>query len=309
MVVWYADEQPHMTIVTDALSVEEWLGPTQSPALSVQSCQICKDTRFAGSESPPETSDERSEDPAEMAARARGPRQEDPSWDDLLNESRRRDRSTDPEDVADLSRERRQGGDEPPDWNEIVDSTREDVELWNQKIEQERKLAELKAELERQERERQYRIAEAERQRQAEFEAQRRAAQAAAEQEKDSGWGSALLSVLGGVAAGYISAETGQPIYYPLGDGSVGVMDMSGGTAGAYGGSQLGAQSQACDQLSRELQAHQSPSGNICAKGRDAESFYSRMAARAASVCPEAVAQLNELADWGRQAAQQSCAD
>lgn len=47
MVVWYADEQPHITIVTDGQSVEEWLGQKLDPSLSIQSCEVCADKAYA----------------------------------------------------------------------------------------------------------------------------------------------------------------------------------------------------------------------------------------------------------------------
>jgi hypothetical protein len=40
---WYIDGNPNVTIVTDGVEVEEWLGQSSSPNLAIQSCKICKD--------------------------------------------------------------------------------------------------------------------------------------------------------------------------------------------------------------------------------------------------------------------------
>ena len=46
-VIWYADEQPNITIVMDGTASQEWLGPTQKPALSIESCEVCTDQKYA----------------------------------------------------------------------------------------------------------------------------------------------------------------------------------------------------------------------------------------------------------------------
>ncbi|MCG7865832.1 MAG: hypothetical protein JAY74_05590 [Candidatus Thiodiazotropha taylori] len=43
-VIWYTDGYPKVSIVTDGISKEEWLGRS-SPSLRVESCSICKDNR------------------------------------------------------------------------------------------------------------------------------------------------------------------------------------------------------------------------------------------------------------------------
>lgn len=49
MVVFYADGQPNITIVTDGISAEEWLGPSKNPQLSIDSCKVCRDNQISGS--------------------------------------------------------------------------------------------------------------------------------------------------------------------------------------------------------------------------------------------------------------------
>lgn len=46
-VIWYADGQPNTTIVMDGTAGQEWLGPTRKPALSIQSCEVCTDQKYA----------------------------------------------------------------------------------------------------------------------------------------------------------------------------------------------------------------------------------------------------------------------
>lgn len=52
-VVWHADGEPKLTVVTGGVEVEQWLGPTQRPTLSIGSCEICSDKNAssAGGES------------------------------------------------------------------------------------------------------------------------------------------------------------------------------------------------------------------------------------------------------------------
>lgn len=44
---WYSDGDPHVTIVTDGVENEEWLGQTKTPKLSIDSCKICRDNQYS----------------------------------------------------------------------------------------------------------------------------------------------------------------------------------------------------------------------------------------------------------------------
>jgi hypothetical protein len=46
---WYANERPFISIVTDGVITEEWLGPTQNPKLTIDMCKICKDKMYSTS--------------------------------------------------------------------------------------------------------------------------------------------------------------------------------------------------------------------------------------------------------------------
>ena len=46
MVILLIDGQPRVSNVTDGISSEEWLGPTASPKLEVDSCTICADRNY-----------------------------------------------------------------------------------------------------------------------------------------------------------------------------------------------------------------------------------------------------------------------
>ena len=43
---WYADEHPRVTIVMDGSDIEEWLGPTPRPRLSITDCNVCLDAKI-----------------------------------------------------------------------------------------------------------------------------------------------------------------------------------------------------------------------------------------------------------------------
>jgi hypothetical protein len=53
MVVFHADGQPRVTTVTDGISSEEWLGPSTSPRLEIDSCAVCQDRSFPAAALPP----------------------------------------------------------------------------------------------------------------------------------------------------------------------------------------------------------------------------------------------------------------
>jgi len=52
MVVFFADGQPKVSSVTDGISSEEWLGPTASPKLEVDSCTVCADRNYPAAQTP-----------------------------------------------------------------------------------------------------------------------------------------------------------------------------------------------------------------------------------------------------------------
>jgi len=52
LVVFYADENPHITNIMDGISSGKWLGPTKNPKLTIDSCDICKDEKYPD-EKPP----------------------------------------------------------------------------------------------------------------------------------------------------------------------------------------------------------------------------------------------------------------
>jgi hypothetical protein len=49
---WYIDGNPHVTIVTDGAEMEEWLGQSKSPQLSIGSCKVCKDSQYSSNTTP-----------------------------------------------------------------------------------------------------------------------------------------------------------------------------------------------------------------------------------------------------------------
>ncbi|MGI9264921.1 MAG: hypothetical protein ACR2QU_08320 [Gammaproteobacteria bacterium] len=55
-VTWYADDVRHTTIVAGGRSVEEWLGGSTNPAISVENCDVCIDTGGAITCTFPDTS-------------------------------------------------------------------------------------------------------------------------------------------------------------------------------------------------------------------------------------------------------------
>jgi hypothetical protein len=52
MVVFHVDGQPKVTTVLDGISSEEWLGPSPSPQLSIDSCTVCADRNHPVSAAP-----------------------------------------------------------------------------------------------------------------------------------------------------------------------------------------------------------------------------------------------------------------
>lgn len=53
-VTWFADDNPFTTVVVDGREVEEWLGQSGDPFLSVADCEVCMTSMVAGAETPPE---------------------------------------------------------------------------------------------------------------------------------------------------------------------------------------------------------------------------------------------------------------
>lgn len=52
---WYANENPQVTIVADGAEMEQWLGQSPNPKITIQSCKICRDANYAGAGArPPE---------------------------------------------------------------------------------------------------------------------------------------------------------------------------------------------------------------------------------------------------------------
>jgi hypothetical protein len=51
---WYVDGNPQVTIVTDGVEVQEWLGKSATPVLVVQSCKICKDSQLSSTSQAPQ---------------------------------------------------------------------------------------------------------------------------------------------------------------------------------------------------------------------------------------------------------------
>lgn len=49
---WYADEHPRLTIVIDGTDIEEWLGPTPRPRLTITDCNICLDAELSRGDAP-----------------------------------------------------------------------------------------------------------------------------------------------------------------------------------------------------------------------------------------------------------------
>lgn len=61
---WYANGNPHVTVVTEGTATEELLNYTGEIKLAVQSCKICKDRMYAEG-GPPGTSEQRAQPTAD----------------------------------------------------------------------------------------------------------------------------------------------------------------------------------------------------------------------------------------------------
>ena len=57
---WFIDGEPKVTIVTDGAEMEEWLGKSQSPNTTIQSCKVCKDSQLPTADRADETAQDAS---------------------------------------------------------------------------------------------------------------------------------------------------------------------------------------------------------------------------------------------------------